>query len=169
MIDFFVAGTPVTQGSKSAIRVGNRAVVVEGKSKKGRDSFAAWRHAIATEAREASKNYEFPYQGPYPTTGPVVVALTFGLQRPASAPKTKRTWPCGARSGDADKLARAALDAITGVLVADDAQVVSMSVTKTYGRPGVRVQLWPEVGDELWVPEWTLSVYNPGPLALVSA
>lgn len=156
MIDFFVAGTPVTQGSKSAIRVGNRAVVVEGKSKKARDGFAAWRHAIATEARAGADrfNIEKDLRWGWPISTPVIVTLTFGLQKPASAPKTRRTWPTGARSGDVDKLARAALDAITGVLVADDAQVVGLSVTKTYGRPGVRLQLWAEADDERWVPEW---------------
>lgn len=153
-VDFFVAGTPITQGSKSAIRVGNRAVVVEGKSRAARDSFAAWRHAVAAEARRVADDH-FLFDGA-PITNPVLVTLTFGLQKPASAPKRRRTWPCGARSGDVDKLARACLDAITGVLVADDAQVVGLAVTKDYGRPGVRVMLWPADTDaDLdWLPHW---------------
>ena len=151
-LSFFVAGTPVTQGSKTAIRVGDRAVVVEGKTSKARGQFAAWRHAIATEARAATTTHT---SRTWPITCPVIVTLQFGLQRPASAPKTRRTWPTGARSGDVDKLARAALDAITGVLVADDAQVVGLSVTKSYARtPGLFLMLWPEIRDEQWAPSW---------------
>lgn len=147
-LSFFVAGLPVTQGSKSAIRVGDRAIVVEGKSDKARGNFTAWRHAIATEARRAAGNG-------WPTAQAVIVTLEFRLQRPASAPKRRRTWPIGARSGDVDKLARAALDAITGVLVADDAQVVGLSVTKRYGSPtGCAVGIWVEEEHRLWLPDW---------------
>jgi hypothetical protein len=47
---------------------------------------------------------------------------------------------------DADKLARAVLDAITeSGTIRDDAQVVSLQVRKRYGQPGVRITL----GEEL--------------------
>lgn len=43
---------------------------------------------------------------------------------------------------DADKLARAVLDAITeSGTIRDDAQVVSLRVRKRYGQPGVRITL----------------------------
>jgi Holliday junction resolvase RusA-like endonuclease len=62
------------------------------------------------------------------------------LLKPRSAPKRRRTWPIGARSGDVDKLARSVLDSLTGVLFHDDAQVVHLVVSKDYGdAPGVRV------------------------------
>lgn len=147
--EFFVAGLPVTQGSKSAIVVKGatpRAVVVEGKTKKGRDSFHAWRVAVAQEARHVADHV---------TTDPVIVALEFTMLRPKSHPKSRRTWPTGARSGDVDKLARAVLDAITGVIVADDSQVVGLSVTKRYGtRPGLHVSTWSEVDFMVWEPTW---------------
>jgi Holliday junction resolvase RusA-like endonuclease len=152
-LHFFVAGIPITQGSKTAIRVGNRAVVVEGKTKKARDSHQAWRHAVATEARQLTHQPQHNTAG-WPTSVPVVMSLTFGIQKPVSAPKKKRTWPARARSGDVDKLARSVLDAITGVLVCDDAQIVGLSVTKRYGRPGVHIELWPEHETVLWTPEW---------------
>ena len=150
MIDFFVPGTPVTQGSKTAIVRHGRAVIVEGKTKEHRDQFQAWRHAVGTEARQATVRFN----GPWPTEHPVIVTLDFGIQQPASAPKRRRTWPAKPRSGDIDKLARAVLDAITGVLVADDAQVIGLSATKRYARPGVHVRIWREDEHRVWTPLW---------------
>lgn len=158
MIEFFVAGTPVTQGSKTAIVRGGRPILVEKHTDKARGGFVAWRHAVASEARRAAGGDEDQDTGDdWPQPGPVIVTLSFGLQMPASAPKRRRVWPIGARSGDVDKLARACLDAITGVLIGDDAQVVGLSVTKAYGRPGVRIQMWSEKEEQRWVPEWNLN------------
>lgn len=156
VMDFWVAGTPVTQGSKAPFI--NRQTGRAGMREIHASGLAAWRNAIATEARRAVELID-PLGTDYPTGHEAfVVALTFGLQRPASAPKRTRTWPIGARSGDVDKLARAALDAVTGVVLSDDSQVVGLSVTKAYGRPGLRMQLWPEEGTEVWVPEWNLAI-----------
>lgn len=104
----------------------------------GGDRLRLWRHAINDAARHARGI------GGEPAVGPVGVELHFRMRRPASAPKRRRTWPVGARSGDVDKLARAALDAVTGVLVIDDAQVVDLRVTKDWADaagPGVQVAL----------------------------
>lgn len=151
-VRFFVAGTPSTQGSKTGFvnhRTG-RVVVTEGSSKEARERHRSWREAVAAEARNATE----AHPGDWPVTGPVCVDLTFGLQKPPSAPK-KRRWPTGARSGDIDKLTRSILDSLTGVLIADDAQVVGLSAVKTYGRPGVTVLLWQQVSEgSPWLPEW---------------
>lgn len=135
MIRFTVLGTPVTQGSKRAFvnQHTGRAVIVE--SAKGHKS---WREAVRSEAQDQAERV-LPNG---PMSGPVKVYLTFGLQRPASAPKRKRTWPIGARSGDVDKLARSILDALTGVLFADDSQVLKLTVEKDYGTPGVEVRVY---------------------------
>lgn len=135
IVTFFVAGVATTQGSHVGIATKSGKVIVREKHK---SSLEAWRDAIATEARQAALNAAIA-GAEWPITGPVLVTLAFGLQRPTSAPKRRRTWPIAARSGDVDKLARACLDALTGVLVADDAQVVGLAVTKDYGRPGVFV------------------------------
>jgi crossover junction endodeoxyribonuclease RusA len=136
-IMFMVRGTPATQGNKTAFVAGGRAVMREGKSKKASEGFHAWRHGIATEARAAmAERPQF--------TGPLCVQLRFALPKPASAPKTKVTWPIKARSGDIDKLARAALDAMTDVVFADDSQVVRLEVTKEWSDPfptGVAIQV----------------------------
>ena len=75
--------------------------------------------------------------------GPVVVTIGFYFQRPkghygtgrnalavrASAPPQMTTMP------DVDKLARCALDALSGVIFRDDAQIVTLHVGKRYGEP----------------------------------
>jgi hypothetical protein len=84
--------------------------------------------------------------------GPVALRAEFRLPKPASAPKRLRTWPIKARSGDVDKLARACLDALTGVLFADDAQVISLMVTKDWAvkGPGLWLEVW-AVGETVGV------------------
>ena len=134
MISFFVAGAPVTQGSKIAAvnRYTGRAVMREVNGSK----LDHWRQAIRTEAQAAGEGQMY--------TGPVGMTLSFFMPKPASAPKRKRTWPIKARSGDADKLARAALDAVTHVLIHDDSQVVHLEVFKAWAEeqvPGVFVEL----------------------------
>jgi crossover junction endodeoxyribonuclease RusA len=137
-----VVGIPETQGSKSAfvVKGTNRAVITEGRgtsSPKAR-RHKEWRSAVADAARDWQEEH-----GRGQLTGPVVVQMEFSLLRPQSAPKTRRTWPVGARSGDVDLLARACLDSLTGIVFADDAAVVLLLVGKDYGDPpGVVVRVW---------------------------
>lgn len=66
--------------------------------------------------------------------GPVEMGLRFFLPKPKSAPKRRRTWPD--RKPDLDKLVRAVLDALTGVIYTDDARVVRFEeLSKDYGDP----------------------------------
>jgi Holliday junction resolvase RusA-like endonuclease len=123
-----VVGVPVTQGSKTAfvVKAKNRparAVVVDVKAAPMR----SWREAVrATVAERLGAGWQ-------PEPGPVKVTLLFALPKPSSAPKRRRTWPIGARSGDADKLARAVLDALTEAAVwRDDSQVVNLNVVKDW-------------------------------------
>lgn len=135
---FTVLGNPETQGNKTGFVRNGRAVLVEGRSKGARDRFHDWRAAISAEARRWMDDHDNPEL----LAGPLAIRLIFGLTKPASAPKTKVTWPIKARSGDIDKLARACLDACTGVLFVDDAQVVSLTAVKRWGNPpGVTVAL----------------------------
>jgi Holliday junction resolvase RusA-like endonuclease len=52
------------------------------------------------------------------------------------------------RVGDIDKLSRAVLDTLSGVIIADDSQVVRLYVTKLYGIPGADISVgkWWNVG-----------------------
>lgn len=130
-VQFRVAGRPVTQGSKNAFVVQPkdgkpRAVVVDDD----KASLKPWREAVRSTALEHLGDAWQPYPGP------VHVQLVFALPKPASAPKTRRTWPIGARSGDVDKLARACLDALTDAgCWRDDAQVVRLLIDKDYPGP----------------------------------
>lgn len=137
-VRFTCAGHPVTQGSKRAFVRNGHAVLTE----QAGDRLRLWRHVIATSARQAHTDP--------PLAGPVQVHLLFRLEPPASAPKRKRTWPIKMRTGDVDKLARAALDSLTGVAFIDDAQVVRLVVEKDWanGRgPGVDVVVTPIEAD----------------------
>lgn len=61
------------------------------------------------------------------------VELRFTFKRPA---KPANEFPLG----DADKLARSCLDALTGICWDDDVQVADLYVTKSYGaEEGVRI------------------------------
>ena len=78
---------------------------------------------------------------------PVYVQLDFYLSRPKShygtgrnAQKIKESAPSWPGRPDVDKLARAVLDALTGLVIADDSTVVELRAGKSYGRrPGVAV------------------------------
>lgn len=127
-LKFTVRGLAETQGSKAARHANGRAWVVDGSAKKAK-RHETWRSAVADAAREAIGDR------PLVSNVPVVVVLRFFLPRPASAPKTRRTWPIGARSGDVDKLARSVLDSLTNTVLGDDSQVVHLVVTKDFGDP----------------------------------
>lgn len=100
----------------------------------GSPRLKAWRDAVAEAAQAA-------FQGP-PRLGPVAVGITFLMPRPKAdvdrhgQPKpTAPTYP--AVRPDIDRLVRSVLDAITGVVIADDAQVVHLEAGKVYAPPGM--------------------------------
>lgn len=70
---------------------------------------------------------------PYPRHTPIVATMNFFFLRPASIPK-RRLFPTV--KPDVDKTSRAILDAIKGVLLGDDAQVVGLFACKFYAAPG---------------------------------
>ncbi len=140
-ISFVVRGQPTAQGSVRAFVRGKRAVVV-GVS----GPLSDWRHAIATEARVAMADAPA-------IAGPVGVSAWFTMTRPPShfrrdgsltpaAPRYPRL--------DVDKLARAALDALTGVAIGDDSQVVVLHAHKAWddeqrGWQGVEIRVREEL------------------------
>lgn len=132
-----VFGLPVPQGSKQAFVVGKRAVVTE----RGQATLKPWRSSIAAAAAELVEE---------PLAGPLSIRLAFTLPRPKSHYRT------GARAGelrdtapkwvetrpDIDKLARAVLDALTGVAYRDDGQISELAANKAFGaRPGVAIAI----------------------------
>lgn len=132
-VSFFVPGVPVPQGSKRHV---SRDVLVESARMLG-----PWRSTVTLAARQA-------HRGPI-VDGPVRVSCEFVFPWPKrwhrtngevkdDAPVRHATRP------DADKLARAALDSLTGVVFRDDGQVCDLHATKRYGlEPGAFVMvLW---------------------------
>ena len=125
-VAFDVRGLPVPQGSARAFVAGGRAIVATDANRTS-SPLGAWRSAIATEARAAIGSAP-------PLSGPVRVGLAFRFPRPKAhylpangrrpAPVLRLDAPTWhACKPDADKLARAALDALTAVVLADDCQV----------------------------------------------
>lgn len=133
ILDLHVAGVPATQGSKTAIARGGRAWLID----KNPQKLKPWREAVRSDAAQHLESvHGDTWQ---PLTGPVSVRLLFAVPKPASAPKRRRVWPIGARSGDADKLARSVLDSLTDAGVwRDDSQVVHLDVWKDYPGPDVQ-------------------------------
>lgn len=68
--------------------------------------------------------------------GPITASIKFTFARPASVKRVHHTT-----KPDVDKLARAILDSLKGVLIVDDSMINALAVTKEYGEPGVLIQL----------------------------
>jgi Holliday junction resolvase RusA-like endonuclease len=137
---FFVPGRPQTAGSKQAFvnKHTGRAQVVESGD---RDAKAAWRADIQTAASNASKQMIPDGTLPWPWDGPLRVSMVFVRNRPAghfgtgrNAGKMKdgRQALRPVQRPDALKLARAAEDALTGWLWADDSQIVEEHLYKAF-------------------------------------
>ena len=129
MIEFMVYSDPVPKGSTKAFVVNGRACTTNANPKT-----KAWETLVATVAQE--------HRPESLLDGPVGVSLEFELTKPKSV---KREYP--SVKPDVDKLTRAVLDGLTGVIFKDDAQVVVLGAQKRYGEsPGVKVFVW-EVGN----------------------
>lgn len=124
-IEFFVPGSPAPQGSKKAFRNQHTGRIQMTESSK---ALGPWRERVALASHLAMG-------GGALLDVAVVVNLEFVLPRPKSAPR-RSTPPATKRNGDIDKLARSVLDAITGVVVVDDAQVVTLHAAKRIAEIG---------------------------------
>ena len=135
-LSFSVVGRPAPQGSKTRTKFGMRD--------DNADTLKPWRDSVTTAALEA-----LAAQGrgmPFGHGVPVAVEATFYLPPTVAAQKAwdkGRTMIPVARF-DVDKLARGLLDAISGIAIWDDGQVVDLLVWKRYalGRyPGADVKV----------------------------
>jgi Holliday junction resolvase RusA-like endonuclease len=121
-LSLIIYGTPVPQGSMRAFyKTGMRHAVITSDNKKTKP----WKQEIAGAAAEAMADRKLD-----PIAGqPIAVSCTFFFDRPKSLRKSvlaKMTKP------DLDKLLRSALDALTGTVFKDDAQVVSVVMEKRF-------------------------------------
>jgi crossover junction endodeoxyribonuclease RusA len=122
VVEFFVAGIPIQQGSSRAFVVKGRAVITSDTRRGLKD----WRSDIAFEAR---RHFTTLWQGP------VAIDVTFVMPRPKSlAKKYERPWQT--TRPDADKLLRALFDSLKGVAYLDDAQVAMVTLCKVTAAVG---------------------------------
>jgi Holliday junction resolvase RusA-like endonuclease len=125
MIEFVVPGFAAPQGSKSAFKLPNGRVVLVESSKQVKP----YRAVFAMCARQA-------WTDP-PATGVVAVELCFRFPRPKSHFTSKGLVrpgsPLAPTRYDLDKLARAANDAMTGIVYVDDSQIAMLAASKEWG------------------------------------
>lgn len=91
--------------------------------------------------RDALKVYALEaMRGKKPLTGPVAIDIHFAF---VQAKTNKNIYPTGRNIGDIDKLCRATLDALTGIVYEDDSQVSVLAANKFYRLDEeVRIQIW---------------------------
>lgn len=129
-ISFFVPGPPAAQGSMK--KVGEH--VMHNSPQK----LMYWRNLVFGKAVDAMAALEYER-----FEGPVAVVAQFAFERPKSVKEAKRPYPIV--PPDLDKLVRAIGDALNGVVVKDDAQIVEWKAEKAYAPapwadiPGVRI------------------------------
>ena len=121
MMAFFVAGEPIPKGSTRAFVVKGKPIITNA-NRRTKD----WEMRIATEAQAVCQSI---------TDGAVTVSVVFVMQRPKSLPKRIQHHM---KRPDIDKLLRAVLDGITGIVIRDDSQVVGIFAQKRYAQVGER-------------------------------
>ena len=94
-----------------------------------------WEKQIARAARFALGDQLVGAKGAF------AVILRVFLPPPQKIPADRGGFPIGRQSGDADKFARAALDALTSVAYEDDTMVVDLVVSKRYAATPAEARL----------------------------
>lgn len=131
MEPFFVAGKPIPKGSKNGNikrnKFGQQFVVIYDQQKKG---LKDWENTVRMAAISR-------WQGREMIQGAVRINLIFQIKRPknqltSKGKRTKYYRPFPTVKPDVDKLERAILDSLTGIVYKDDAQVVTGFHFKRY-------------------------------------
>jgi Holliday junction resolvase RusA-like endonuclease len=140
MIQFEVLGTPAPKGSRRAVKNKwtGKAMTIPGGSKQNEANLKSWDTAV----REAARNAIGGATSPPFVLKPLVVTIVFRMARPSdhwSARGGLKPWAEDARpmfKPDGDKLLRATLDSLKGIIYDDDARIVAMQVHKVYANAG---------------------------------
>jgi Holliday junction resolvase RusA-like endonuclease len=111
--EMFVDGVPAPQGSKSLSRSG---VMYEANK-----NLKPWRKEVTAAASwVAGPGFEL-------MQGPLIVSIWFTMPRP---PTVKRESP--SVKPDLDKMCRAVLDSLSGIVYKDDAQIIRIDAIESY-------------------------------------
>jgi Holliday junction resolvase RusA-like endonuclease len=134
-IEFTVQGTAITKGSTKAFVVGSKVQTPRGPAvlnaravitADNKTTLERWHHTVNSAAKLAAGTQQLVSF----FDEALVVSLEFGVPRPASVKPEKRPHPIV--PPDLDKLTRAVLDALKGVLYRDDAQICHINTRKRY-------------------------------------
>ena len=177
-VRFIVEGVPVPKGSHQAfpIKRGHCKTCLAGKPCNARNCFGgvivgtviadqqggeldAWQQLVKVRAMSARNAAG---QRLVQRPGAVAVSIVFVMPRPAghwtdagALTSVGRAQPMDTVKPDVDKLTRAVLDGMTGVIAEDDAQIVSAPPAKLYachrGWTGAVVRARQVSGYEEWV------------------
>jgi crossover junction endodeoxyribonuclease RusA len=132
-VAFHVAGNPMPKGSFT--RMPNGAMLPAGTTA-SRKRFADWRTDIRNDAMHAMEDR-------MPSRNAIRLLCEFQLPYPQSSiRKWQWGWWPNIKQPDVDKLLRALLDALTGIVWVDDSQVCFVNVNKVYawnGKPGAHI------------------------------
>jgi Holliday junction resolvase RusA-like endonuclease len=137
-ISFVVHGRPQQKGSKTSRWAPRKGGGINVWQVDSNVNARPWANLVTDAAMRAARDGRIAL-----IRGAVDVELAFYFKRPkghygtgrnagavkSSAPLSMTTTP------DIDKLARCALDALVGVLIADDSLVVELGLSKQYGEP----------------------------------
>lgn len=136
-VELYAAGLPATKGSARPFTIRRRdgrvgAGVAHG-TKSQEKRLQVWENAVRTAAMMALGELDI-------TRRPVSVLVVFRMPRPGghfgsgkNADKLKASAPAfPAGTPDVDKILRSTLDGMTGMLYADDSQVVHVDVWKRF-------------------------------------
>ena len=126
-ISFTISGTAIPKARPRSTKIGNRAIMYTPDKTKNFENYVK-----LVAAQHAPEEL---------LTSALEVMLDFLFQRPKSLPKKIRYHT---KKPDIDNLAKSVLDALEGIIYINDAQVISLRVTKDYGAPlcRVRVEEW---------------------------
>lgn len=156
-ITIIVWGTPGTAGSKTAFPIFKGSgpdrkflkVVVTQDDKSGRNR--TWRAAVLEAGQVAVAAGDGLHVRPgFPLDEALVMDLVLTVPKPASAPKTRRTWPVS--RPDVLKMCRAVEDELkSAAVIHDDARITDYGrLSKVYPRedvdaldaPGALIRIW---------------------------
>ena len=137
MIHFVVPTVPISQPRPRATIRGGHAAVYGASSKHPIHTFKATVRLVATNA-----------YGGAPLAGPVALEAVFVFPRPKNMFWKTRDMPrvYHEKTPDLDNVLKSLMDAMTGIVLADDKNVVRITASKWVAaadeQPHVEVKLW---------------------------